>query len=215
MTNDEDNFWDFLSEREAAYSDEAIRSLEGVPWAEPLIRTIQTNGGLRSANMAFLFELRFANALHQSGVTPEYETPGEGGSTLDFRFSFNNQTWQVELMRLLETQAARNATQKITDEDSIQWFGRQLATHAEDRRQSEEGETVQAVQRICQKCERDGNPYKFPAPGEELNVLLIDFRTFLHGGDVHDRVHVGLGGESVAGDFLPSLLGRPVDFGRL
>lgn len=145
MANDKDNFWDFLSEREAAYSDEAMRSLEGLPWAAPLIDTIQANGGLTSANMAFLFELRFANALHQAGVTPEYETPGEGGSTLDFRFSFNNQTWQVELMRLRETQAARNATQRTTDENGVRWFGRHLATHAEDRRQSEEGETVQAV----------------------------------------------------------------------
>jgi hypothetical protein len=28
-------------------------------------------------------------------------------------------------------------------------------------------------------------------------VLLVDFRTFLNGGDEHDRVHVGLGGELV------------------
>jgi len=75
--------------------------------------------------------------------------------------------------------------------------GRRLSTDAEDPRQSEEGETLKAVERICQKFERGGKPHKFSVPGTATHVLLVDFRTFLNGGDEYDRVHVGLGGELV------------------
>jgi hypothetical protein len=58
-----------------------------------------------------------------------------------------------------------------------------------------------AVERICQKCERGGRPHKFPVPGNAYHALLVDFRTFLNGGDKFDRIHVGLGGEFVPGEF--------------
>jgi hypothetical protein len=32
-------------------------------------------------------------------------------------------------------------------------------------------------------------------------MILVDFRTFINGGDVHDRIHVGLGGEYVSNEF--------------
>jgi len=77
-----------------------------------------------------------------------------------------------------------------------------LSTTADDRRQSTEGETLKAVQRICQKCERDGQPHKFPPPAAAVHVLLVDFRTFMNGrSDFHDRVHLGLGGEYVSNKF--------------
>jgi hypothetical protein len=105
-------------------------------------------------------------------------------------------------MRLEETDAARNATGSRTDEDGIHWSGRILRTDADDTRQSEEGETLKAVQRICQKCEKGGHPHKFPVPGSSYHVLLVDFRTFLHGGDIQDRIHVGLGGEFLDNELL-------------
>ena len=45
-----------------------------------------------------------------------------------------------------------------------------------------------------------GKPHKFPVPGAATHVLLVDFRTFLNGGDEYDRVHVGLGGELVTNE---------------
>jgi hypothetical protein len=72
----------------------------------------------------------------------------------------------------------------------------------EEDQESIEGETIKAVQRICQKCIRDdGLPHKFPVPSDAFHAIIVDFRTFLHGGDVHDRMHVGLGGELVPRSF--------------
>jgi hypothetical protein len=104
-------------------------------------------------------------------------------------------------MRLEETEAARSATVIGRIEDGFRWISRILTTNAADRRQSEEGETLKAVQRMCQKCERDGRANKFPLPDEAYQALLVDFRTFLNGGDEFDRIHVGLGGHSVPADF--------------
>jgi hypothetical protein len=99
-------------------------------------------------------------------------------------------------MRLEETDAVRDAT-GTRIENGIKWRERTLATNAEDPRQSEEGETLKAVQRICQKCERQSHPHKFPVPHGAYHALLVDFRTFLNGGDAYDRIHVGLGGEYI------------------
>jgi hypothetical protein len=181
-----------------------IGELDGVPWAQPLINGIKANGGLTGANKALLFELRFGYALRRAGITPRYEIPGEGGSTLDFGFTYANQAWAVELMRLEETVAVRRATRAKVDEDGVPFVHRMLTSpHGETKNENEaqesiEGETIKAVERICQKCARgDGQPHKFPVPDGAMHAILVDFRTFLHGGDVYDRMHVGLGGELV------------------
>ena len=174
--------------------------LGGQPWAAQLIANIGEKGGLTRTNKARFFELRFGYALHRAGIVPSYEIPGEGESTLDFGFNFANQMWAVEVMRLEETEAVRRATHYWID-DGIQWVRRLLSTSATDKRGSEEGETLKAVQRICQKCERDGHPHKFPVPAGAFHVILVDFRTFLNGGDRYDRIHVGLGGEYLTNEF--------------
>ena len=174
-----------------------IRELTAQEWARPIINDINANGGLTHANKTRFFELRFGYALHQAGIAPRYEIAGVGASTLDFGFTSDGQRWRVELMRLEETAAVQRATHAHVDADGIPWSGRVLSSNAEDRRESEEGETLKAVQRICQKCERDGQPHKFPPPDGAYHAILVDFRTFLNGGDAYDRVHVGLGGEFV------------------
>jgi hypothetical protein len=199
MSNGAEHNWDFLSQREADFSGQAIAVLGGQRWAQALLQAIEQNGGMTSANKALLFEARFAYALHQAGVAPQYEVAGEGESTLDFGFPSGQREWLVELVRLEETAAAQAATTVEVDQHGISWFGRLLTTAAADPRQSEEGETLKAVERICQKCERDGQPHKFPAPAGRFHALIVDFRTFLHGGDVQDRIHVGLGGRYVKG----------------
>lgn len=201
MSDGAQHFWDLLSTREAEFAASIMRELVHERWAEPLLRDIADTGGLTRANKAKLFELRFGYALHRAGIVPQYEVGGEANSTLDFGFTSSGQRWLVELMRLEETQAVREATQSAVDGPGVLWSQQILSSDAEDPRQSEEGETLKAVQRICQKCERDGRPYKFPEPNGALHVLLVDFRTFLHGGDAHDMIHVGLGGEYVAERF--------------
>lgn len=210
MTPTIDIYWDILSQEEADFAQTIIPELANQPWAQPIVADINDNGGLTRENKDRLFELRFAYALHRAGVTPRYEIPGEGKSTIDFGFASQGRPWAVELLRLGETQAAKSATGHAVDENGVPWSGRLLSTVAEDPTQSTEGETLKAVQRICQKCERDGRPHKFPAPGEAYHMILVDFRTFLNGGDVHDRLHVALGAEFVAAQYRLAWLGQPI-----
>ena len=197
MGEDEDHFWDDLSPAEQRFVETITHELADVSWAGPLLRDIAANGGLIRANKARFFELRFGYALHQAGIVPAYEVTGEADSTLDFGFASRGQDWLVELMRLEETDAVRRATHTGTDENGVRLSRRMLSTDAEDARESPEGETIKAVERICQKLEHGGRPHKFPVPARAYHAILIDFRTFLHGGDVVDRIHVGVGGEYV------------------
>jgi hypothetical protein len=115
--------------------------------------------------------------------------------SIDFGFKSGERHWNVEMLRLTETEAARAATTTEVDENGITWTKRILSGVNKDKRQSPEGETLKAIQRICQKCEKDGKAYKFPTPDKAINALLVDFRTFAsRGGDRADRIHVGLGG---------------------
>jgi hypothetical protein len=189
--------WDSLTSREGEFMEEVVTALSAHAWARPMLEALSGNGGIRRENKALRFELRFAHELMLAGVEARYEIPGEGLSTIDFGFATAGQPWAVELMRLEETQAVRKATTSRVDEDGVVWSGRILSTAAKDDRQSEEGETLKAVERICQKCERGGQPHKFRAPADALHMILVDFRSFLHGGDDHDRVHVALGGRCV------------------
>lgn len=201
MNAEKEASWDFLSEREAVFVDAIIGELRDAPWIQPLLHDIANGGGLIGANKARFFELRFAHTLRSAGITPAYEVAGEGDSTLDFGFAAGERDWLVELMRLEETQAVKAATSATVDTAGIPWRSMVLSTTSEDRRQSTEGETLKAVQRICQKCEQGGKAHKFPAPAGALHVLLVDFRTFMNGGDRDDRIHVGLGGAFVANEF--------------
>jgi hypothetical protein len=193
------DFFDTFSEDEAKGADEMMRDLAGVAWAQPLLKVISTGGGLTGVNKPFFFELRFSHALHAAGIAPSYEIPGEGDSTIDYGFANGGHEFRVEMMRLTETQAAKEATHESVGAHGIPWISRALGTNAENPKQSEEGETLKAIERICQKCERGGKPYKFLPPDKSINVLLVDFRTFLNGGDIHDRIHVALGGKHVGG----------------
>ncbi|MGO9848082.1 MAG: hypothetical protein ACLPKT_16270 [Methylocella sp.] len=174
-----------------------LAELASEPWARAVLNDVRQKGGLVGKNMANFFELRFGHALHEAGFGVEYEVPGEGASTLDFGFTSKGQSWKVEMMRLQETKAAKAATKTGVDEHGGRWARQILSSDNKDKKQSPEGETLKAVQRICQKCESGGKPHKFPKPDKALHVILVDLRTFKNGGDVHDRMHIGLGGEYV------------------
>lgn len=198
MTDSGTNFWDTLTTDEVEFVRAIMDELRDVPWAKPLLASIKDAGGLVHANKAKFFELRFGYALHRAGVPPQYEIAGEGGSTLDFGFASGGTNFRVELMRFEETDAARQATHTATDDAGVEWSSRILSSDNEDKRQSEEGETLKAVQRLCQKCERGGKPYKFPGLAGAIHVLLVDARTLFNGCDGDDRVHIALGGEAVS-----------------
>jgi hypothetical protein len=204
------SFWDILSQDEADFVQTILLELANQPWAQPIVAGINDNGGLTRENKDRLFELRFAYALHRAGIAPRYEILGEGKSTIDFGFASQGQPWAVELLRLGETQAAKAATGHTIDEHGIAWSGRVLSTVAEDPKQSTEGETLKGVERICQKCERGGQPYKFPVSREAYHMILVDFRSFLNGGDVYDRLHIALGAESVAPQYRLTWQGQPI-----
>jgi hypothetical protein len=202
MTKPDELSFDFLTGREGDFMESVMEELKTVPWARPLVDDIDANGGLKGKNKAKLFELRFGYGLQKAGIQPRYEIAGEGESTLDFGFTSGGREFLVEMMRLEETDAVRAATTKEEFENGAVMVKRHLTTTAEDPRQSEEGETLKAVERICQKLESGGKPHKFPPPGAATHVLLVDVRTLFNGGDKWDRVHVGLGGEYLPHEFF-------------
>lgn len=206
----EKHSWDFLSEREALYTEGVIKALGEQDILGGLAAMIAERGGLTQATKPLLFEARFAYALHQAGVAIRYEVPGEGDSTIDFGFDAGGRAWRVELMRLEETRAVKDATAVAVDADGIEWATMSLSSTADDKKQSQEGETLKAVERICQKCERGGRPHKFPAPEQDVHVLLVDLRTFMDGGDKQDRLHIALGSDAVGGWFKMSWKGKPI-----
>ncbi|WP_315836294.1 DUF1488 family protein [Bradyrhizobium prioriisuperbiae] len=96
-----------LSQAEAEATRSALDTLRGVSWAAQLVARIAKTGGLSTDNMASLFEGRFGLALHDRGITPEYEhAAGVGNTTVDFRFGH----WLVELYSLDESDALKAAT---------------------------------------------------------------------------------------------------------
>lgn len=202
MAKPDEHTFDFLTGSEGEFMQPLMAKFADAPWAKPIIDNINANGGLIGKNKAKLFELRFGNALCEASIQPRYEVAGEGESTLDFGFTSGGRDFLVEMVRLEETDAVRAATTTEEFSDGAVMIKRHLTTTAEDSRQSEEGETLKAVERICQKFESGGRPHKFPAPGSATHVLLVDVRTLFNGGDEWDRVHVGLGGEYVPHEFF-------------
>jgi hypothetical protein len=193
--------FDFLTGAEAEAVQPMMTELADVRWAKPLLTDIEAAGGLKTENKAKLFELRFGHALHRAGAEPKYEVPGEGLSTIDFGFASGGTDFLVEMTRLEETDAARAATTTQTFEDGAVMMSRRLATKSDMPSQSPEGETLKAVERICQKLENGGKPHKFPKPGGKIHVVLVDLRNFMNGGRVWDRIHIALGGEYVPPEF--------------
>ena len=88
----------------------AVDELRDQAWSAPLLAGIRDNGGITQANKDRMFELRLGDVLDRAGVIPQYEIPGEGQSTIDFGFTNEGQRWRVEMVRLGETQAVKDAT---------------------------------------------------------------------------------------------------------
>lgn len=201
MNKPDAHSFDFLTGREADFMEMVMDELKAAPWAQPLVYNINASGGLKGENKSKLFELRFGYEMHKAGIKPRYEVAGEGESTLDFGFASGGRDFLVEMVRLEETNAVKAATTTEEVADGVTMVKRSLSSTAADSRQSPGGETLMAVQRISQKLENNGKPHKFPPAAAAIHVLLVDVRTLFDGGDIWDRIHVGLGGEFVPPQF--------------
>jgi hypothetical protein len=189
---------EILTQGEAEFMQGALCDLQGVPWAVPLVREIANRGGLTFENKPLLFEARVAYMLHTLGVTDvDYEfAAGVGDSTVDFRFG-RNPEYLVEVVSIGRSAALERATFH-----SGSFFGSLLSSPRRDqpdpeRQQSEEGESLLAVQKIGEKVHDGRTPIKFPSPqADRYHVVLVDMRAHLGGGDIYDWRQIALGAEA-------------------
>jgi hypothetical protein len=186
---------DELSVEEAEYTQRAIDALQRVAWARSLLHRVETEGGLTSANMPLLFEVRFAYELHLAGVTADYEhATGIGDSTVDFRIQ-GKREWLVELVSLRETEALKKGTRQ-----SGQFFESILITGGVGK-QSEEDEMMTAQGKIGEKVFQNGKPSKFPLQSAAMHLILVDMRGYLgDGGDSIDYQQMANGASAVSPD---------------
>jgi hypothetical protein len=76
MADQQPSFFDTFAGREAERMETIMAELDGVPWAQGILRSVQQNGGLVGKNMANFFELRYGHALHKAGIAVEHEVSG-------------------------------------------------------------------------------------------------------------------------------------------
>jgi hypothetical protein len=186
---------DRLTSREKDYTHAAIDVLRTVSWADPLLARLSAAGGLMSANMPLMFEVRFAYELHCSGGTAEYEyKAGVGNSTVEFRIP-GSQPWLVELVSVRKSDAMRRSTTErgivtILNPDSDS-----------DRSQSESAEVITAEQKIAEKVFAKGKPTKFPKPVSFFHMIFVDIRGYLDaGGDRMDWLEMTAGTSNLPRD---------------
>ena len=199
-------YWaDSLTKREVEGTLACVDLLKAVHWAAPLLATTKgivdkllvgivdrkayAASPLLAAEKSLLFEIRVAAALATAGVDATYEhRAGVGDSTVDFLVRLEPRPWLVELVSLHESVAVKAAAWSRVDEDEsgakIERFGFSLGLDNEEPKQTDEGETLKAQQRIGAKVfdSREKKPVKFPAPGAAVHMLLVDARGFLGGG---------------------------------
>lgn len=191
----------FLTEREADYCEGLLTEFKVDGFLPALVAAVE-QGGLNTANMPFLFELRYAKSLKDRGINPDYERNTLNATSVDFGFTTAVGTPVLaELVSISVSEAVHSATQHQVDEDGIEWSQLILCTNNEDPRFSEEGEVLLVQQKICEKVYRNAQAVKFPPPANDgtLNVLVVDMRGFLggNGGDNADCVQLTFGNAQV------------------
>jgi hypothetical protein len=125
------------------------------------------------SEMSFLFEIRFARALADAGLVCSYEyNAGVGNSTVDFYVDLNP-PWLIELVSLHESDAFKAAAW-VSGENQ----GYLLSTISDDPRQSIEGETLKAQERIGEKVFDGKRAIKFPEPNGFIHLVIVDARGF-------------------------------------
>ncbi|MCY0857547.1 hypothetical protein [Cupriavidus sp. D39] len=170
-----------------------LPELLAVPWSRPLAERIERDGGLTNENMPLLFEARFAHALHSQGLTPEYEyRAGVGDTVIDFRVP-GNVDWLFELTSIRPSEALRRATVEDGPFISRLLQSPSMANNAKENEESEEGEMLLVQQKIGEKVFDGKQVVKFPVPGGPIQVIVVDMRAFLDGGDHWDYTQIAYG----------------------
>ena len=136
--------------------------------------------------------------------------PESGNTSVDFAFD-TNARWLVEAYSLAETEAAVAATWNREE-----FFGRVLSSprsigtnetltkaerkrRLEEQKQSVEGETLQAVERLLSKVSDGKFPLKFPPPSANTySMLAVDIRSLFRGhADRGDLDQIAYGASAV------------------
>jgi hypothetical protein len=182
------------------------QALQGEQWAAPLQRKIEQNGGISSAPMPLLLEIRIAYAFQQNSVEPQYEFAAGSGTKSNGRkpnittklFDFHvhgSPEWLIEVVSLRESYAIKDATLR----DGLLTFVI-LSSLSADPKQSEEGEVVRAMEHIADKAEK----FPIPSPGAfHLMADHHDFREIAYGAAsaVREECRHYWNGHPVAGVF--------------
>jgi hypothetical protein len=189
---------EILTESEANFMQSRVfPHLAGLPWARPLVDEVQRRGGLTYDNKPMLFEAHVAYALARAGANPiTYEHPtGVGSTTVDFRIG-TAPTWLVEVVSIQRSNAARAATISAGPFTVFRLSSPQSAQSEQERRQSEEGESLLVVQKIGEKVYDRTGPIKFPPPQADcFHMLIVDMRGHFGGGDIHDWKQIAFSAE--------------------
>ena len=94
----------------------------------PALVAVVEAGGLTTANLPFLFELRFTKALIGSGVNPTYERATVDNTSVDFAYQRGDSTVLAELVSITTSAAVMEATRHEVDENGIAWSNLILTT---------------------------------------------------------------------------------------
>jgi hypothetical protein len=188
---------DLLLTTEVQRTKRAIADLSEVSWAQPLLSRLDKAGGIKPENMPLMFEVRFAQELHHTGITAEYEYhAGVGNSTIEFRLN-TTPIWLIELLSVRTSDAAKRAIRKVG-----LIYEQLIRPTPEDPGRSEEGEMITAEQKIGEKVFARGNPTKFPPLDDTLRLILADIRGYLiQGGDVLDYRQMAYGAKGLPPEY--------------
>ena len=165
---------DRLNLKELQRTERAIASLSTVAWAQPLLARLDSAGGMKSENMPFMFEVRFADELHRVGISAQYEfSAGVGDSTIEFRLD-TTPTWLIELVSVRTSDVAKRAIRQVGP-----IYEQLFRPCRGDPGRSGEGEMITAEQKIGEKVFSQGRPTKFPSLEGSLRLILTDMRGYL------------------------------------
>ena len=197
---------DILTTDEYMFSQEVANELKKVDWAKDILNDIKIKRALevdvqsdlyniREAKAA-LFELRFAYAIHNAGLTAKYEVkpfePGQGNSSIDFFVddSKTQKKWLFELTSLSTSDAVKENTHQEGN------FTSYLSNSSPYKNSPEVRDIIKAQNAIFGKiCDKNGNLIKFPKPiTNRYNVIVVDMRSFNSGmSDLDDYILIAYG----------------------
>ncbi|GEM_PF-1470656 len=213
--------WHILTGSEADRCRACVEQLSPVTWAKPLLKAIESNGGLLSDNARpLLFELRFAAEMANANIVPIYEFAGLEPDKIDFKLP-GKPSWLTELVAIDET-ANLSEIPKYDDElvegetkKGSGIFVRSLMIRSDAENQTHTGgwQMIKMQQKIEAKVSQDNKPHKFPTiSGENIHAILIDTRGFGggDGADIHALRQIVYGAGHGHQGFIEYFKDKPV-----